>query len=96
MESKEFEYNDKRYRIEVHSGGEIKVFEHLGGEQFKHQYYKQKGIIVHKLAECIQATHGAGFDKSVIEYVKGHIAGTKRDASHTTRSLGRVLFDHLP
>jgi hypothetical protein len=95
MKSKEFEYNGKRYRIEKHTGGKIMVFEHLGGERFEHRYGEQKRIIVNKLAECIQATPGADFDSKIVKYVNGHIAGTNRSASQTTRSLGKVLFDHL-
>jgi uncharacterized protein (UPF0335 family) len=88
MESKEFEYNGKLYRIEKYTDGEIKVFEHRLGEQ--------KELIVNKLGEYIQAAQGAGFDSRVIEYVEGYIAGTNKDDSQTTRSLGKVLFDHLP
>jgi hypothetical protein len=90
MESKDFEYNGERYRIEKYTDGEIRVFKHI------HIYGEQKGLIVNKLAECIQAAQDTGFDGSVIEYVEGYIAGTSKDDCQTTRSLGKVLFDCLP
>jgi hypothetical protein len=81
MESKEFEYNGKLYRIEKYADGEIKVFEHLRGEQ--------KELIVNKLGECIREAQGADFDGRVIEYVEGYIAGNNKDDSQTiaTRKL---------
>jgi hypothetical protein len=88
MESKEFESNGRLYRIEKYADGEIKVFEHLRGEQ--------KELIVNKLDKCIRGVQGMGFDGRVIEYIEGYIAGTNKDDSQTTRSLGKVLFDHLP
>jgi hypothetical protein len=88
MESKEFYHNDRLYRIEKHTGGEIKVFEHL--------YGKQKELIVNKLSECIRVAQGADFDARVIEYVEDYVAGNNKDDSHTTRTLGEVLFDCLP
>jgi uncharacterized protein (UPF0335 family) len=96
MESKEFEYDGKRYRIERYADSEIRVFEHLRGEQVHHLYGEQKELIVKKLDELIQAVQGQGFDERVIKYVKDYIDGTNRDASHNTRSLGKVLLDHLP
>jgi hypothetical protein len=88
MESKEFEYNGKRYRIEKYADGEIRVFEHLYGDQ--------RPLIVNKLNECMQAVQGEGFDSRSIEYVNAYIAGTNKDNSLNTRHLGKILFDHLP
>jgi hypothetical protein len=87
MERKEFTSGGKTYRIELLDvNGEIRVFEHIRG--------RQKEVIVEKLNELMTASGGAGFDAAVVQYVSGYATGHK-DASHTTRSLGKVLFDRL-
>jgi hypothetical protein len=95
MESWNFSYNSKTYRIEYYSENshEIKLFSVINGDEV-HLKWKQKPLIVEILEKIIKNDNRM-FNSNIINYIENVYQQNHSNTSQNTRSLGKVLFKYL-
>ena len=91
---KEFKLNGKIYCFEYNGKSErkVKLFQKFSDDDL---YGNQKEVIVKKLNELIQQNSDIEIKENIKKYIKDYCDGICKDASQTTNSLGKILYDYL-
>lgn len=91
---KKFTLNDEIYCFEYNPKAKRKV--KISQQAFsKDLYGRQKQLIVEKLYEMISSNPQIDIPKSAKQYIIDYHNGRNKNASHTTNSLGKILYTLL-
>ena len=94
---KEFMLDGQKYSFEYDAKNKtrkVKLF--LNTQQGKQDLYgNQKVFIVKKLHELMQENPHIEISEKTKQYIEDYINGIRRDASETTNTLGKILYDCL-